>query len=127
MGLFLMRLLAGMMMLTLHGWPKLTGFTELANRFPDPIGLGSTVSLSLAVFAEVLCAALVVAGIATRAAAVPLVITMLVAAFIVHAGDPWSKKELAILYAITFTAIMLNGGGAYQLGRQIGGAAARYT
>ena len=40
---------------------------------------------------------------------------MLVAAFVVHADDPWGKKEFALLYAIPFTALAITGGGRYAL------------
>ena len=90
--LVFLRVSAGGMMLLLHGWPKLAGFSDKMAAFPDPFGLGSTVSLTLAVFAEVVCAAAVILGVGARYAAGVLVFTMCVAAFVVHSGDPWSKK-----------------------------------
>jgi len=49
--------------------------------------------LALAVFAEVFCAAAVMVGIATRLAAIPLVVTMLVAAFVVHSDDRGQRRS----------------------------------
>lgn len=114
-GLLVLRVGVGAFMLFAHGWGKLAGFGELAGKFPDPIGVGSTVSLVLAIFAEVLCALLVIVGLGTRFAAVPLLVTMLVAAFVVHADDPWSKQEFALLYAIPFLTLVFTGGGRYAL------------
>jgi putative oxidoreductase len=114
-GLLVLRVGAGVMMLLAHGWPKLAGFATYAERFPDPIGLGPAPSLVLAILAEVVCAVLVVVGLGTRFAAVPLVITMLVAGLIVHAPDPWAKKELALLYATAFTTLVVTGGGRWSL------------
>jgi putative oxidoreductase len=114
-GLLVLRVGVGGFMLVAHGWGKLAGFGGLAGTFPDPIGLGSTVSLVLAIFAEVLCALLIVVGLGTRFAAVPLLVTMLVAALVVHADDPWSKKEFALLYAIPFLTLIFTGGGGYAL------------
>jgi putative oxidoreductase len=116
-GLLILRIGIGLFMLVAHGWGKLVNFGDLAGRFPDPIGLGSGLSLTLAVFAEVLCAILIVVGLGTRFAAVPLLITMLVAAFVVHADDPWAKKEFALLYAIPFLTLVFTGGGQYALDR----------
>ena len=116
LGLLLVRLGAGGMMLAGHGWAKLSGFSEMASRFPDPLGLGSsTASLSLTVFAEFFCAAAVVLGVATRFAAVPLAVTMLVAAFAIHADDPWAKKELALLYAVPFVTLVFTGAGKFSV------------
>ena len=98
LGLLLLRLSVGGMMLT-HGMPKLWRLLGGATRFADPLGLGQLPSLALTVFAEVVCAALLIAGAKTRFAAAPLLFTMLVAAFIVHGGDPFKKQELALLYA----------------------------
>ena len=114
-GLLLLRLFAGGLMLVMHGLPKLLSFGDLLDSFPDPLGVGSAASLTLAVFAEVLCALAVVLGIGTRAAAVPLLVTMLVAAFIVHGADPWSKKELALVYAGMFATLVLLGGGRWRV------------
>jgi putative oxidoreductase len=40
---------------------------------------------------------------------------MLVAAFVVHGDDPWSKKELALLYAIPFLTLGLTGPGRFSI------------
>lgn len=114
-GLLLLRIFLGGFMLLAHGWPKLAGFSEKSGGFPDPLGVGSPLSLSLAVFAEVFCALALMLGLFTRAAAVPLLITMLVAAFLVHADDPFQKKEFALLYAIPFLTLVLTGAGSYSL------------
>lgn len=102
-------------MLFAHGWGKLTKFGELSGKFADPIGLGSAPSLALAVFAEVFCAIAIMLGLFTRAAAIPLLITMLVAAFVVHDADPFQKKEFALLYAAPFLMLILTGAGSFSV------------
>ena len=114
LGLFFLRLASGGMMLT-HGWPKLMNFAERAESFRDPIGLGSELSLSLAIFAEVICAALLVVGLATRWVIIPLLFTMFVAVFIVHAEDPWSKQELGLFYFSVYVALLCTGPGKYSM------------
>ena len=80
-GLLAVRLLAGGMMLT-HGIPKIDRvFGEGPVKFADPFGLGPEISLVLVIFAEVACSLLVMVGLKTRLATIPLLITMLVAAF----------------------------------------------
>jgi putative oxidoreductase len=79
--LLILRLSAGGFMLT-HGYPKLTRLFDGGEiKFGDPIGIGPAASLVLAVFAEFLCAILVGLGLFTRLSSIPLIITMLVAAF----------------------------------------------
>lgn len=98
-----------------HGWPKVRDFGEKSQAFFDPFGIGSAASLGLATFAEFACAILVALGLFTRFTAVPVVVTMLVAAFWRHGADPFSQKELALVYAVPFVALVLTGGGEYSL------------
>ena len=126
-GLLILRVGLGGMMLGAHGLGKLTGFAEKSATFGDPLGVGSATSLALAVFAEFFCSLAVVFGLATRLAAVPLVITMLVAAGIVHADDPWGRKEFPLLYAIGFATLIFTGPGKLSLDHLIAGRRGRAT
>lgn len=114
-GLLVLRAGTGSFMLFQHGLGKLMSFSEKWHRFPDPLGIGSEFSMVLAVFAEFFCSIALILGIKTRLAAIPLFITMMVAVLIIHAYDPWSKKELPLLYAIPFLTLILTGGGRYSL------------
>lgn len=114
-GLLLLRVATGVLMLMGHGWGKLMNFAPLSLQFPDPIGIGAMPTLVIAVFAEVFCSMLVILGLATRFATVPLMATMLSAAVIVHADDPWSKKEFALLYLIPFLTLFIMGPGAISI------------
>lgn len=116
LALFILRLFFGGLMLTVHGWPKLLkllGPDPIT--FADPLGLGPAVSLGLAVFAECLCALLIILGWFTRWAAFPLLITMVVAVFIVNFGSPLPDLELGLLYLAAFLTLMLTGPGRYSL------------
>ena len=94
-GLLLLRLGACSFLIYGHGWGKLANYTARSETFSDPLGVGSPMSLGLAVFAEVFCSIAVMLGLLTRLAAIPLIITMGVAGFIRHAPDPFAKKEAA--------------------------------
>ena len=117
-GLFVLRVWLGLSLLFLHGSTKLAGFSEMAGKFPDPIGLGSRTSLILAIFAEVVCALSVAAGACTRAAALVLVIQMSVAFFVVHkaslAAGPGSG-ELAFVYLAGFVTLLIAGAGRFSI------------
>ncbi len=113
--LLLLRLGFGGMMLFGHGLPKLLAFSEKAQTFSDPLGVGSQMSLILAIFAEVFCSAAVIFGVLTRYASIPLVVTMAVAAGLVHAEDPWQKKEAALCFLVPFVCLVIAGGGRFAL------------
>lgn len=112
LGLLLLRISAGGFMIT-HGWAKVTNYAAYSTQFADPIGLGQQMSLNLAIFAEVGCAMLLVIGLFSRLALIPLMVTMSVAAFVAHAADPFQKKELALLYLVMYVVLFLMGPGKY--------------
>ena len=115
LGLLLVRLLSGGMMLT-HGIPKIDRLMgEGPVKFADPFGLGPEISLVLVLFAEVACSILVMIGLKTRLATLPLMFTMLVAAFYIHGADPFGEKELALLFFTVFGSILISGAGRYSV------------
>lgn len=118
-GLLILRVGIGGMMAWQHGWPKFEKFSTLSSKFADPLGVGSSFSLTLAIGGELICGILIVFGLATRIAAVPFLITMLVAAFIVHGDDPFKKQEFALLYAIPALALIFTGPGKFSIDRYI--------
>src|SRR5690606_413029 len=91
--LLVLRISASGMMLT-HGFPKFMKIIEGNMQFGDPFGIGAGASLVLAAFAEFICSILIILGLATRWAVIPLIITMATAAFLVHGSDPFGKQEL---------------------------------
>jgi putative oxidoreductase len=114
-GLLIFRVSLAGMMLFAHGLPKVMKFKDRFHSFADPLGIGSEASFILTVFAEFLCSALIILGLKARWAAIPLFITMIVAAFMVHLNDPFGKKELALLYASGFLLLIFTGGGRFGL------------
>jgi len=117
LGLLVLRVSISVLMLT-HGFPKLMKlFSGGEIKFPDPIGIGATGSLSMAVFSEFFCSILVLIGFKTRWASIPLAITMFVAAFVIHGSDPFGRKEKAILYLVTYIVLFITGSGRFSLDR----------
>ena len=131
-GLLILRLVMGGYLIS-HGWGKLQMLLDgNFDQFGDPVGLGSGVSLVLIVLAEVLCSLLVILGLLTRVAAVPVVIAMAVAAFVVHANDPWTlgggaalfqageaetwaSREPAVLFLTAFLTLVFTGPGMFAI------------
>ncbi len=113
-GLLILRLTSGGFMLT-HGLPKLMGYSQYVTQFPDPIGFGVPVALSLTIFAEVICAGMLAIGLFSRLALIPLIITMAVAGFVIHGADPFQKKEMAFLFLSIYVALFLMGSGKYSV------------
>ena len=103
-------------MLVNHGLKKITNYDAMIEKgFTDPFGIGAPASLSLAIFAEVFCAALLIAGLFTRFALIPLIIAMLVALFVAHKGLVFGEGESAAIFLTIFIALLLKGPGKYSL------------
>ncbi len=110
-----LRVIFGSFMAFGHGLGKLQGYSERAESFSDPLGVGSPLSLALAIGAEFFCSLLLVLGLGTRFVVLPLIFTMIVAGFIIHGADPFGKKELAFVYLTAFTVILMLGPGRFSL------------
>lgn len=104
-----------------HGLVKLNTLLSGAEiQFGDPIGLGVKTSFYLTIFAEVICSILLFLGLATRLALIPLIVTMVVAVFVVHMPDGFSKQELAGLYLLVFVFLLFSGAGRFSVDSLIG-------
>ena len=114
-GLLILRLFAGVTMLLAHGLPKLSRYSSLTETFPDPLGVGSHLSLILALSSEVVFAALLAAGLFTRISSLSLIVTMAVAFFLHHGADPFKDKELSFMYMGMYLALFLTGPGRYSV------------
>ena len=97
------RVVFGLLLMS-HGIAKLQNFEALSATFPDPLGVGSRMSLVLAG-----C----VAGLLYRLALIPMVFTMCVAFFAVHGGDSFAARELALVYLVVFVLMYAAGPGRY--------------
>ncbi len=115
----LLRLTFGIFMLVI-GYDKLVNFAARVPEFYSFLGLGSKVSLILVVFAEFFCSALLIIGLFTRFACIPLIITMAVAAFIVLKADIFGNAQTATIYLSAYIAILLLGPGKISVDGMIG-------
>lgn len=114
--LLIARLTLGGGMALAHGlskFEKLMAGGEI--KFYSFLGLGAEISLGLAVFAEFFASIFLAIGFYTRFSLIPLIITMAVAAFAVHGGDPFSKMEKSLLYLVTYLILLFVGPGKFSL------------
>jgi putative oxidoreductase len=114
-GLLILRFAPAFFMAYVHGWDKLVNFSEYAKEFYNFLGLGDSFSLGLVVFSELICSILIILGLFTRLATIPLIITMAVIVFDFGLGNPISEYETPLLYMIIFTTLMFTGAGKYSL------------
>lgn len=111
--LLIFRVWVGLPLLLLHGMEKWHNRATMAGGFPDPLHMGPSFSLYLAMFAEVVCSALLVLGLASRPALIILVGFMTVIFFSIHGGtlSGAGSGELPYMYLGAFILLLFCGPG----------------
>ena len=113
------RVIFGVLLMS-HGLQKWAGFAQMADVFPDPLGVGSRFSLMLAIFGELVCSFGFLIGFLYRLAMIPMIFTMIVAFFVIHANDVFAVKELAFIYLVVFVLMYIAGPGKFSIDHFIG-------
>jgi len=104
-----------------HGLGKLQMLLSGNIQFPALFGISPTINLALATLAEFVAGIMVLIGLRTRLASIPLMITMATAAFLVHGADPLfaatggASKEFALIFLFGFAGIFFLGSGKYSV------------
>lgn len=104
----------GLLMIPNHGYVKLIEFNVRKDDFMNFMGLGGAFSLSLAIFAEFFCSILLVLGLFTRLATIPLLVTTLVI-FSAHDWELLGRHELGTAFFAAYLAILFIGPGKFSL------------
>lgn len=115
-----LRVTLGVFMILNHGLPKLMSFAHKAQTFSDPLGVGKSASLGMAVFAEVFCSVFLIMGLFTRLALIPLLILAAVIVFRIHLHDGSGKLELPVFYLVGYLVLMFCGPGRVSIDGLIG-------
>jgi putative oxidoreductase len=119
-GLLFMRVMAAVLLFSIHGLPKLLDWSGELQRIEDPFGLGAPLTLGLAVFAEVVCPVLLVLGVAARLACLPVLAVLLVALVVVHPDWSLEQGQFAWLLVALYGGLALTGPGLYSVSGLIG-------
>lgn len=114
-----LRVVFGLLMIVGHGYPKLQNFDTIETKFMSFMGLGPSLSLSLAIFAEFFCSLALILGLFTRLALLPLLITALVIVFMANGGDVFGKAETGFLYLTAYLVLLITGPGKYSVDAMI--------
>ena len=118
--MLLLRLGVGILMMHI-GYQKLIHFGDMQPKFMNFMGMGSTMSLALVVFAEFFCSMFLILGLFTRFAAIPLIITMCVALFKVNNGDVFGEYgQVATLFLLGYLVLLFVGPGKVSVDSMIG-------
>ena len=117
--LLALRIFFGVLLMS-HGIQKWSNFQEMSATVPDPLGVGSPLSLGLAIFGEMVCSMGFIIGLLYRLAMLPMIFTMGMAFFVIHGNDPFSVKELALVYLVVFILMYISGPGKFSVDYVLG-------
>jgi putative oxidoreductase len=115
LGLLFLRVGASVLLLIVHGLPKIRHFSSEEEAIEDPFHLGKRLSMYFAVFAEVLCPVLVILGLATRLASLPVMVISAIAIVRVHPEWTPQQAQFAWMLLIMFGTLVIAGAGHYSL------------
>lgn len=111
--ILILRLFFGVMFF-IHGLGKMMNFSELSLTYPSVLGLGSYMTLMLAVFTEFCCSLFLIAGLLFRIMLLPMIVAMAVAFFDIHDGF-LPEGELSLIYLIVFCLLYFVGPGKFSI------------
>ncbi|MCM2494069.1 DoxX family protein [Burkholderia glumae] len=113
--LLFLRVAASLLLLFVHGLPKALHPSAQLAVIEDPLHLGAPLTLGFAIFAEVLCPLLIMAGIAARLAALPILVITVVALTLVHPDWSLGQGQFAWMLLILFGTVAIGGPGRYRI------------
>ena len=101
-----------------HGTEKLFTFNAMSQNFADPLHIGAIPSLAFATLSDGICTLLVLAGLATRWAALIMFINLFVAFGFHHflfIGKSAVHGEVIVLYLGASIALFFGGAGKFSV------------
>ena len=102
-----------------HGYQKFSNFHQTEGFMMNFMGIGKSASTALVVFAELFCSILIILGLFTRLACIPLIILCCVIVFKATGSDFFGKSEIGVLYLTTFVALLFTGAGKISVDHMI--------
>ena len=118
--LLILRLWMGLGLLAKHGIEKFTNFSQMQQHFPDPLHVGSTFSLTFALLSDGICSLMIMLGLATRLAALVIVINLFIVFLMLHQFS-FAKEHAELVYVFMggFLIIFIAGAGKYSIDQKL--------
>jgi putative oxidoreductase len=118
-GMLVLRVFLGLLLAS-HGYTKLVKFSAIKHSFINFMHLGPAISLSLIIFAELVCGILLILGLFTRFACIPIIIGMVVVVFVAANGQIFAQGERGMIYLAAAITVLCCGPGKISVDGLIG-------
>jgi len=113
-GLLYLRVTGSLLLLLVNGLPKVLHYTAQAV-IEDPLHIGRSPTIWLAIFAEVICPLLMIVGIGVRVAAIPIMVVTVIALTLVHPDWTLEQAQFAWMLLIIFGTVAIGGAGRFRI------------
>lgn len=108
--LFVFRVLISLELMIAHGLKKIGAGAE---QVPNPLYLPAAFNQLIAVSANLFFPVLIIMGLFTRLATLPILAVTLTGYFIVHWNDSPLGKDMPFMYSVSFLLLLVLGPGKY--------------
>lgn len=117
LALLLLRVFVGTSLFLKHGLEKVTNFSQMAHHFPDPLHVGSQLTLAFALLSDAVCSLLVIIGLGTRWAGLIIAVNTAAALTFVHGWHLSGEHngELPWMYLASALVLFLSGAGKFSI------------
>ena len=109
------RILLSVQMIYAHGLKKIGIGVEEAEQIPNPLYLPELINSFFAIAANIFFPLLVILGLFTRLAILPILAVTLTGYFILHLHDPALVKDAPFMYSLSYLLLLYLGSGRYSL------------
>jgi putative oxidoreductase len=117
--LLVFRILVSLELIVAHGLKKIGIGVAQAEQVPNPLHLPESLNSFFAISANLFFPVLVILGLFTRIAVLPILAVTLMGYFVVHWNDSLLAKDTPFIYSVVYLFILVMGPGRYSADQSI--------
>ena len=109
------RVVLSLELMVVHGFKKIGIHVAEAEKVPNPLHLPEVINNAFAISANLIFPVLVILGLFTRIAILPILAVTLTGYFVLHWNDALLIKDTPFMYSLSYLLIMVLGPGRYSV------------
>jgi putative oxidoreductase len=109
------RVIVSVQLIVVHGLKKIGVSVAEAELIPNPLHLPEKINQYFAISSNLVFPILIILGLLTRLAILPVLAVTLTGYFIVHWSDPLLTKDIPFMYSLIFLLLFFLGPGKYSI------------
>ena len=113
--MLIFRVALSLELMVVHGFKKIGIHVAEAEKVPNPLHLPEIINNAFAISANLIFPVLVILGLFTRIAILPILAVTLTGYFVLHWNDALLIKDTPFMYSLSYLLIMVLGPGRYSV------------